>query len=753
MKKILVVPLICIFSLVVSFSGCIKQDKHAVDYVNPNIGNISHMLVPTFPTVHLPNSFLRVYPKRNNLTSLNDFTGDILLGLPIIMTNHRGGYAFNLSPYQGEEKNIKPVVSYSYDNEKVTPYSYSVYLDEQQIKVKFAVSRQSAMYELAFGKDENVYLVLNSGNGALRWDGKAVSGFDLIRNKTKTYIYFVPSILPEDVFVLNENKLKANNNADGENACLVLKYTLGTSHIEIQYGISFIDEKQARENMEREVEGRDVKSLHAIAREMWNKALNKIEVTGGTKDEKAVFYTSLYRYFERPVCISENGRYYSPFDGQIHDDFGSSFYTDDWLWDSYLTHHPLRTIIEPKKEEYILNSFVLTAGQLKNFWMPKFPEITGERWGMNCNHGVVTILDAYRKGLRGFDLAKAYEACKNAITEKSLAPWSGSPAGILDKYYKTHGFIPGLREGEEEPFPEYYSRHEKRQSVAVTLGTSYDEWCLAQIANELGLKADYQHFLKHSYNYRNLFNPNTKFFHPKDSAGSFIEPFNYKFSGGPGNRMYYDEGNGWIYRWYVQHNIPDLISLMGGNEIFAENLDSMFSEPLGMAYKFQYYHKLGGDVTGNVGQFCMGNEPSFHIPYLYNYCGKPWKTQKRIRTLLKQWFRNDLMGLPGDEDGGAMSSFYVFSSMGFYPVTPGSPEYSIGSPLFRKTKIHLQNNKAFEIEAIHASEENKYIQSATFNGNPFNKPWISHEELVKGGKLVLEMGPKANKKWGIVSKK
>ena len=212
-----------------------------------------------------------------------------------------------------------------------------------------------------------------------------------------------------------------------------------------------------------------------------------------------------------------------------------------------------------------------------------------------------------------------------------------------------------------------------------------------------------------------------------------------------GAREYYGENNGWVYRWDVPHNVADLISLMGGNEQFIANLDRTFTEPLGRS-KYAFYAKLP-DHTGNVGQFSMANEPSLHVPYLYNYAGQPWKTQKRIRQMLKTWFRNDLMGIPGDEDGGGMTSFVVFSSLGFYPVTPGLPAYTIGSPLFTDAKIRLSNGAVFEIEAKNASTDNKYIQSATLNGKEWNKSWFSHDDLMSGGKLVLVMGSKPNKTW------
>ena len=377
--------------------------------------------------------------------------------------------------------------------------------------------------------------------------------------------------------------------------------------------------------------------------------------------------------------------------------------------------------------------------------MPTFPEVTGDSRRMNSNHAVATVIDAWRKGVRGFDLEKAYEAARKGIEEKTLIPWSAAPSGWLDEFYKEHGYIPALKPGEKETVADV-SPWEKRQPVAVTLGTAYDEWCLSQIAAELGKKEDAEYFLARSYNYRNLFNPETRFFHPKDKDGKFIEPFDYIFSGGIGARAYFDENNAWTYNWDVRHHIQDLIDLFGGNTPFIERLDQLFVEDMKMS-KWQYY-ALHPDATGNVGQFVMGNEPSFHIPYLYNYAGQP-KTQKRIRMLMESWFRNDLMGVCGDEDGGGMSAFYVFSALGFYPVSPGVPVYTIGSPLFDKSEIQLANGKVFTMIAHGVSWENKYIQSAKLNGAEYNKTWFTHEDVMKGGTLELFMGDRPNKKWGV----
>ena len=714
--------------------------KGPVDYVNPYMGNISHLLVPTFPTIHLPNSMLRVYPERP------DYTSDQIKGLPLIVTSHRGSSAFNLSPYQGREETLRPVVNYTYDNEVIKPYYYRVYLDEQNTDIKYAPSHQSAQYEISYEKDAPVYLILNSKNGAMRVNDNTVSGYQQLENNTRVYLYLETENKPEKTGVLQDNKLNTElDTIRGNNACVALYFGDKAQVQKIRYGISFISEEQAKSNMEREQKFYDVNALAEAGKKVWNDALGKIEVQSPDENEKTIFYTSLYRCYERPVNISEDGRYFSAFDGKVHEDGGNAFYTDDWIWDTYRATHPLRVLIDTLTETNVIRSYILMAEQMGDMWMPTFPEITGDSRRMNSNHAVATVADAYAKGLRGFDLEKAYLVCKKGIEEKTLAPWSGKPAGWLDDFYKKNGYIPALAPGEKETVPEVH-HFEKRQPIAVTLGTSYDQWCLSQIAEDLGKKDDAEHYLKCSYNYRNVYNPETQFFHPKDKNGKFIEPFDYRFSGGQGAREYYGENNAWVYRWDVPHNVGDLIAIMGGTDRFIENLNQTFREPLGRG-KYSFYAQLP-DHTGNVGQFSMANEPSLHIPYLYNYAGQPWMTQKRIRTLLKEWFRNDLMGVPGDEDGGGMSAFVAFSSMGFYPVTPGSPTYNIGSPMFPYVKMTLSNGKIFEIIAENCSDENKYIQSATLNGKELNQPWFNHSDIANGGKLVLKMGDKANKAWG-----
>jgi predicted alpha-1,2-mannosidase len=743
-KNCFFIVILCLFVSCTERGENSVVQKEPVDYVNPYMGNISHLLVPTYPTVHLPNSFLRVYPERG------DFTGNKLNGLPLVITSHRGSSAFHLSPVSGMlTDDVSSVIRYSYDLEQIKPYRYQVYLDESGIQVDYAPSHQSAVYAFDFESDAPANIILDTRNGQLELKENSVKGFQYVDSKTKVYVFAESELMPEKSGILRDgNVVYGENTANGRNAAVVLSFPQGSQSIKLRYGISFISEEQAEKNLRREIQDYAIDKVAEEGRRLWNVSLNKIKIQDGTEDDKTVFYTSLYRCYERPVCMSEDGHYYSGFDGEIHPDNGRPFYTDDWLWDTYRATHPLRVLIDPEKESNIIHSFLLMAEQMGNDWMPTFPEVTGDSRRMNSNHGVATVIDAYRKGIRGVDLEKAYEACKKGMEEKTLIPWTGTPAGSLDQFYKEHGYFPALKPGEKETVPNV-SAWEKRQPIAVTLGTAYDQWCLSQIASELGKTQEAEYYLRCSSNYRNVFNPETKFFHPKDKDGNFIEGVDYRYSGGLGARDYYDENNGYIYRWDVQHNIGDLIALIGGNEAFVDALDAMYDEPLGMS-KWQFYANLP-DHTGNVGQFSMANEPSLHIPYLYNYAGQPWKTQKRIRTLLNQWFRNDLMGIPGDEDGGGMSAFVVFSQLGFYPVTPGSPTYNIGSPVFSSAKIDLGDGIYFEIKAKNVSPTNKYIQSARLNGKELNQAWFNHADIVSGGVLELEMGAKANHEWGIAT--
>jgi predicted alpha-1,2-mannosidase len=364
---------------------------------------------------------------------------------------------------------------------------------------------------------------------------------------------------------------------------------------------------------------------------------------------------------------------------------------------------------------------------------------------MNGHHSAAIIADAYFKGIRGFDIEKAYDGLRKNAMEATMLPWRNGPMCSLDTFYLGKGYYPALNPGEKETVALVHP-FEKRQAVAITMGHSYDDWCLAQLAKALNKDEDYSYFMKRAHNFYNLFNKETGFFAPKTADGSWVSDFNPKFSGGLGSRDYYDENNGWTYLWDVQHDLAGLINLLGGRDKFIKRLDQLFIEELGM-WKPDYLQQFP-DATGQVGMFVMGNEPSLHIPYLYNYAGAPWKTQKRVRMLLDTWFTNSPFGIPGDEDGGGLSGFVVFSSMGFYPVTPGIPAFNIGSPVFTEVTVRLKDNKTFHLVAKKSSRQNKYIQNAKLNGKEWNKPWFTWDAIKDGGELVLEMGDRPNYSWG-----
>lgn len=736
--------------LFVSFASCsswvnsLSDGDDPVDLVNPYMGNISHLLMPTFPTVQLPNSMMRITPNRA------DYTAETIEGFPLILTSHRGISAFALSPLSSSNEQVPNVCSFIYDHESIQPYRYSVDLPEEDISVAYAPSEQSAIYEIKYNTakpDRGV--MLHTDNGELTVQDNTISGYQALNDSVRVYIYLQSEEKNTRATVRDSVSQRLNMPTDNQNkgTTVALFFGPGKETIKLRYGISYISVEQAKQNVEREIQTYELDMIAKRGRSLWNSTLGKIEIEGGTEQDRQVFYTSLYRTYERMINISENGNYYSAEAKKALPDNGVPFYTDDWVWDTYLAVHPLRILLEPQMQQHILQSYLRVAEQTLEHWLPTFPEVTGDTHRMNGNHAISLFADAYAKGLSGVNIDKAYSYALKTMQEKSLLPWTRMPKRELTKFMDDKGYFPALNIDEKESYP-YVTRWEKRQAVAVSLAAYYDYWTLSELARHLGHDEEAKNFLKKSYDYHKLYNHQTGFFHPKDKNNKFIKPFDYELSGGLGARDYYDENNAYTYRWDVKHNIADLIYLMGGNEKFIENLDSTLRKPLSMS-RWQFYSQMP-DQTGNVGQFTMGNEPSLHIPYLYVYAGAPWRTQRFIHKLLDTWFRNDLMGLPGDEDGGGMSAYVVFSMLGFYPTTPGMPIYVIGTPRFPKVTIHLPTNKRFTITAKDWSKDNIYIQSAKLNGRTLNRAWFRHSDIVSGGELILEMGATPNKEWGSV---
>jgi predicted alpha-1,2-mannosidase len=512
--------------------------------------------------------------------------------------------------------------------------------------------------------------------------------------------------------------------------------------IEVRVGISYISVDQARNNLNREIPNWTFDQVKAATRTEWNRALGGIETTGGTEKQKTIFYTALYRSLERMTDITEDGKYFSGYDHKVHDADGHDFYIDDGLWDTYRSLHPLQLLLNAQQQEDMIRSYLRMYEQ--SGWLPSFPSVAGEQAAMIGHHADEVILDTYEKGYRDFDVNEAYAAMRKNATEATLLPWRRGPLTSLDHVYFDKGFFPALAYGEHETVSEVTA--EKRQAVSVTIENSYDDWCVAQLAKELGKQDDEAYFSKLALNYRNVFNPTINFMAPKSADGAWVTPFDPKLGGGQGGRDYFTEVNAWLYTFGVQHNVEDIIHLVGGRSAFNAKLDQLFVEQYGTT-KFAFLGQFP-DATGLVGLYAQGNEPSFHIPYLYDFSGEPWKTQFRVRQLMDVWYGDDSHGIPGDDDGGETSSWYVLSAIGFYPVTPGNPVYEIGSPIFAKSVIRMGNGKKFIIIADQVSAQNKYVQSARLNSQPLEKPWFRHADIANGGTLVLEMGNKPNPQWG-----
>ncbi|HWK57155.1 MAG TPA: GH92 family glycosyl hydrolase [Parapedobacter sp.] len=704
-------------------AGCHNPDvgnDDVLTYVDPTIGGVGLILEPTRPLVHLPNSMLRVHPLKK------DELDDRISGFPLTVVSHRIGWAFSFLPvFTADNPWQSNIVIH---RQEAHPYSYEVVDATSYNSVAVAPNEKSGVFRITNADQSRThrlrFSIINATGFVESPNDHAFSGEEDY-NGMKVYFYGT----------VDGTVTKVETEGADSRKNLMATVESANGVLELRYGISFISVDQAKTNLEQEIGDRDFAATKAGAMDVWTKALSKIKVKGSDKD-KRVFYTALYRTLERMVDINEHGRYYSAFDYQVHES-DEPFYMDNWVWDSYIAHHPLNMILDPEKDQTMIRSYVEMYRQ--NGWMPSFAVVFGDWPAMVGNHASAWMADAWAKGLRDFDVATAYEGLRKNSLEATLIPWRNGPPSELDDFFNEHGYMPGLAPGEPETVDRVDPNWEKRQAVSVTLENSFSDWCIAQLAEPAGHVDEKELFLDRSQFYRNVFREDKGMVWPKNAAGEWIEPYNPSLSG----REYFTEVNAYTYNWHVKHDLNGLFALMGGKQAAEAKLDQLFREDLGLS-KWKFW-ATQPDASGLVGQFVMGNEPSLHIPYLYNYLGAPWKTQKRIRMLLDTWFTDNVFGMPGDEDGGAMSAWVVFSMMGFLQVTPGVPTYSIGSPSFEEVSIQLPNGNEFKVVANNNSTENVYIQEAKLNGQPLDELFFTHEQLLEGGVLELEMGDKPRK--------
>jgi predicted alpha-1,2-mannosidase len=737
MKRHYLRSVLFLFITVLISQPLISQEAASpADLVNPRIGGISHVLMPTFPTVHRPYGMVRFFPVTSPGVS-DSYLGGRIYGFPLNQPEHRGRAAITVMPASGLESLQKPDLSSAFDHdfEKVTPFSYNVLLDDVNITVDFTPTDRCGFYQFSPESTKDLVLVFQTadeGSFDLKNEQNLLGSEAFSGIRQYVNIWFNRPV-KQSGYVDASGTIVSKSKVKGKNIKYFVVFN-GAEMVKMNYGISWIDENQAGRNLLQEIPGWDFNGIVEKGRDAWNRELLKIKVKGGTENQRITFYTALYRSMERMVNINEYGRYFSAYNKKTVKTT-HNFYVDDWSWDTFRTLHPLRFLISPDREADMIKSYILMGEQ--SGWMPTFPQVSGDAKCMIGHHQAAIIADAWMKGIRGFDLPRAYKLLKKNAMEGTMIPWQEGPATELDEFYRSKGWFPALAPGEAETVKQV-GPFEKRQAVAVTMEESYDDWCLAQLAGEMKQAEDQKLFLARSRNYINVFNPATGFMSPKKADGTWVEPFDPKISGGTGCRDYFAEINSWNYSWFVPHDIDNLISMMGGKEKFTARLDQLFEESLNGYAKWTTI-STQPDASGIVGQFVMGNEPGFHVPYLYVFADKAWKTQKRVRQLMDAWFRNDVMGICGDEDGGALSSWFVFSAMGFYPMTPGKPEYVIGSPLFEEVTIDLGNGKELRIKAQGASAQNKYVTGITVNGQPVTNFRFSHKDIAEGGTVVLEM--------------
>jgi predicted alpha-1,2-mannosidase len=779
-KKI--IYFICTFSLAVVFASCHSDtsgDKLTpVRYVNPFIGTA--YFAHDFPGPALPFAMVHMSPDMDttgwNYEGGYYWFGKSMEGFSMLHDNSGGGDIL-LMPTVGVIKTYPgprnaPDRGYrsrfSHNEENASPGYYEVMLKDYHIKVELTATRRVGLQKYIFPKttDANILIDLQHGvrNPVRKAHVEIIPGKNEIvgyRQNLKgskgfgSKVYFVIQFnksFPSFGTWNNHNyhrESKANKTYPYKTAetgkhigAFVRYHTAKNEAILVKVGISFVSIKGAKKNIAKEIPGWNFKKVKKNARKIWNKQLSKITVKGGTKKQKQIFYTALYHTLLYQYIFNDvDGKYFG-MDGKVHKESWGYFYPKFQAWDAFRGEYPLMTLIEPQHVPAMMKSI---AANYKHFgWLPGQHARNVYSQDMIGDHLDAIIATAYMNGIRGYDIQTLYKAMRQkALHYPKNGDSSIARSGL--KYYKKLGYIPANRVTE---------------SASKTLEYSYDDWCIAQLAKKLGKKKDYRLFKKREEYYRNLYDPSTGFMRPKLANSQWLKKcghnkpkivtdgYNHYYSCfdplwvGAMPYRHYAESNAWQYLWFMPQDVQGLINLMGGEDKFIHRLDHFFT----MRPEIDGPEYIG--VVGTIGQYVHGNEPDQQVPYYYDYAGVPWKTQRIVRKIMCQEYSAGPGGISGNEDAGAMSAWYVFSAMGFFPVSPGRPSYEIGSPIFRKVTIHLNGDKTFVIRAKHVSATNKYIQSAKLNDKPLNKPWITQSDIVNGDTLTFIMGDKPNKKWG-----
>lgn len=623
--------------------------------------------------------------------------------------------------------------AFTHDEEKARPGYYQVMLKDEGINAELTTTQRNGIhrYQYPAGKDAEIILDMDHSADKGSWGRRiinsqirilndhAVEGYRIITGwaKLRKIYFYMEFSSPILTSTLRDGGRVHENTAviNGTNLHGCFRFgQLNGKPLTCKVALSSVSMENARQNMEQEAPHWDFDRYVAAADADWEKQLGKIEVKG-TEVQKEIFYTALYHTMIQPNTMSDvNGEYMAADYTTRKVANNETHYTTFSLWDTFRASHPLYTLLEPERVTDFVKSMIR---QYEYYgYLPIWQLWGQDNYCMIGNHSIPVITDAILKGIPGIDMEKAYEAVYNS----SVTSHPNSPFEVWEKY----GFMP---------------ENIQTQSVSITLEQAFDDWCVAQLAAKLNKDADYQRFHKRSEYYRNLFHPKTKFFQSKNDKGEWIEPFDpYQYGGNGGHP--FTEGNAWQYFWYVPHNIQALMELTGGTKAFEQKLDTFFTS----TYKSE---QMNHNASGFVGQYAHGNEPSHHVAYLYNFAGQPWKTQKYVSHILNTLYNNTSSGYAGNDDCGQMSAWYVFSAMGFYPVNPVSGEYEIGTPLFPEMRMHLDNGKTFTVLAPAVNRENIYIRSVKLNGKPYDKSYITHQQIMDGATVEFEMSSEPGEIW------
>ncbi len=620
---------------------------------------------------------------------------------------------------------------FSHENETTHPGYYRVLLDDYDIKAELTTTKRVGLHKYTFPKSENSHIILDLVHDISGGDEPKEDCFIRVINKheiegfrhsrgwaTDQYVYFVAQFSEpfiEALLYKNDELQKNSKDITGENIKAVFNYkTEKNQPIMVKVGISAVNVDGARKNLKAELNNWDFTGVVNQAEEIWNNELSKIKVEGGTEDQKIKFYTAFYHALLTPNLFDDVDGKYRGMDHKIHGGEGFDYYHVFSLWDTYRAVHPFFNIVHPEKNVDFIKTMIK---QQEHTGLLPVWELAGcENNCMIGYHSVPVIADAYLKSNNDFNINKAFEAM--------LASGKQNRSGIAA--YREFEFIP---------------RGATSNSVSKTLEYAYDDWCIAQVAKAIGREKEYKEYIKRSQFYQNHFEPESGLMRARHSDGTWSEPFDplkvYYLEAGD-----YTEANAWHYSFYVPQNIPYHIEMMGGDERYNKMLDTFFT----LESEDQ---EKPSDFVGKFGQYAHGNEPSHHMPYLYNYTGSAWKTQEFVRKTMNELYTTKPDGLCGNDDCGQLSSWYIFSAMGFYPVCPGQDLYVIGSPIFDKVVVDLPNGKTFTINSKNAGKENIYIQTITRNGHEYPYSYIKHSDILSGGEMTFVMGSKPNKEWGV----